>query len=214
MKRQEKLNLVLSLIALVVSIGTATYDRIATHIGENKKKTHKLYTAYVFGQRVIQGYIWASQINPKDEAERETVKRESLFQLASAQGLADALDLRMNVKEVFESTDPAKPDNPFNNRIFSVGQERLQAVEGHHAVAAYDLGAWLLWAFFESKIVAGDSTKEKALIELYPKFREHINGDLQELGIGDTMPNSISSLKDIEVATNRIKLVVEQRWEY
>ena len=214
MKRQEKFNLIISLLALIVSMGTATYDKVATYREEKRKESQKLYIAYSLGQRVIQAYIWANQVNPKTEPEREQANREILFQLSNAQGLADSLDLRMNVRDVFQSTDPAQPDDPFSNRIFSTGQERLQTVAGHRAAAAYDLGTWLLWAFVESKIVAGDRVKESALIQSYARVRDHINDDLQELGMADKMPKTVFSVKDIEAASSHIKKNLDEKWEY
>lgn len=177
---KDKLSLIISSIALLLSMAGFFYPLYRTSANEVKSERRAQTHAYNLGIAFTLAYIGFTQTtegNPREIAEAEESAKRFLEQntreIATALGLSPDLSVYL--------VKPKRGD-VLEGRPFQSLREKISYFNTERTVAAYDLGHGLTYLGAESQYAQVLHKEQEFAQTVYPLYRRLINRSLKVLG--------------------------------
>lgn len=209
MKLQDKLNLSISVVALAVSIFTATSAILADAHNKSIELRRYIYNAYHLGQSaaVIYAFARSDHKNPATDgtiSDGGASKQIDMWTFA-AQGYAQSFQVAADRFIVFRNQlDTSQPTDI--TTAFSQLTSSILVSAGPKAVAAYELG----WQTSVTAIGFSNSSAADVSVADYPKLRATIESDLKVIGANYSMPSTVANGNDLVTALKGVIKVLNQ----
>jgi hypothetical protein len=153
MKRKnitEKFGLLISLIALLISIYSIVSIEKEKHLQNDITTKKAIYQSYRLGERFCAYYLAYNKTTKGDKNDIEEAKQFFLKGLEDVQIYSDLLDLRMNLKDIVVNNNS---EDPLNLEIIDKFNERFSTLQYDRKVlASFKIGFLPVWLMFYSKL--------------------------------------------------------------
>lgn len=173
MELKDKIATLISILALVVSVGVFIDSRVESHQAKIEVDAKNSFIAYRLGDKFGIYTVAYLHTNVGTEEELNKFRDDLLKSIQDPQGYADQLGLRINLSELLINYDKS---SAFNNRIYSLIYDQILTVHGKEVATSYDAAFWASWTLMNSKISLDKGNGEWLVEEfnqnLYPKIRK------------------------------------------
>jgi len=185
---KDKLSLIISFIALLLSIAGFLHPVYRTYDQEIKAQHRARAHAYNLGVLFTLTYMGYTRI-PEGSPEEIDKTRESMkymFDLSTREIMA-ALKLDQKLNDYFVKPKSGDIDDRF---VFGSLRQRIAAVNTEETVAAYNVGHGLAYLAMESEYARRIGKQKEFIDYTYPTYCIEVERNLKILGIDDELPRS------------------------
>jgi len=185
----------------------------------NYKEVTKKYDLLSFrlGEDITTTDIVINQVTEGDSSDIAEIKNTAKKRLDIIQNSADQLGLKINLNNLFETTN--SKHNLFPQSKFDYVIDGLSGLNSRNTVSYFRIGWYLTWIYVEGSIVT-DSTAQKEhpeflkeFLQLYPKVSSDLNSDLKSLGYDERVPEKFTDIDEIKNKTAKAKEAVLKQLE-
>lgn len=206
---------------IVISIGSFTdaLDKILKFFEPQVDTQNAIqYQSFKLGQEYFKPYFYFTQATVGPEEKIRGVEIESLEQFKHVQGLADYMNLKLDLISVAKKSkkgiEGAK--SLFENKPWETISDRMETIHGSDASASFRLGFNVPWLIFNSSISidkAGEykTDDHKTFRIVYNHFTELINADMNKLGINYTLDWDGRDYKKINASAEKAWIKVKDK---
>lgn len=185
----------------------------------NYKEVTKKYDLLSFrlGEDITTTDIVINQVTEGDSSDIAEIRNTAKKRLDIIQNNADQLGLKINLNNLFETTN--SKHNLFPQSKYDYVIDGLTGMYSRNTVSYFRIGWYLTWLYVEGSIVTDSTTQRehpeflKEYLQLYPKVAADLNSDLKSLGYDERVPEKYTDMDDIKNKSGKAKEAVLKQLE-
>jgi hypothetical protein len=177
----------------------------------NYKQVQKKYDliAFQLGQHISAVDFVINDVTVGNSDTIAAIRKNAYEQLDTYQSEADQLDLKINLKKLFETVNS-------NNNVFPQKKQdyiidALTEIYDQNTVNYFRTGWYLAWVFvkgslaFNPEAVNAHPEYSRQFIEIYPNVANRLNKILKQFGYSNQLPEQFSNINDLQQKALAIK---------
>jgi hypothetical protein len=206
MEAKDLIPIIISVLALVVSLGTFSYDQYQRHKQNRAEQARFVYIAYRLGSDLMFAWMPYILVGQGDRSEIEKLKADAIFLIGSYQGLADQLDLRLDLATLIKSYNPSNGDSLIGQTPFETVRQRIQTVHNKTIAAAFEIGEWLMFLHFVAgSTVLRNNADLNETLQIYGNVKNFITDGFRALKIREAFQSDLKTAEDIIKESRRLR---------
>jgi hypothetical protein len=213
MEKKDKITISIASVALLVSIISFAFSEIREINRQNIEESKVSYQSFTLGEKYCLPFVTYIQTTKGKKEEIDKTKSDALFDLKVVQGLADYMNLKIQLVEYVRNYSMKTDPNSFFSKkpVLNI-IDRIDAIYGTRASASFRLGFWLPWLYINASISTQkeyEQETEKVMRKGYGSLVDQINIDLKTLDIDKRLNWDNREFKDLPDSTIELKRTVK-----